>query len=43
MNRNKLIEIIENHYKVLGRDKYPNMENYSIKDLLKVIEIFNLF
>lgn len=43
MNRNKLLEIIENHYKSISRDKYPNMDSYSIKDLLKVIEIFNLF
>ena len=38
-----MIEEIKKYYKSIDRDKYPDMENYSLKELQKVFELFDLF
>ena len=43
MDKDDMIEEIKKYYKSINRDKYPNMENYSIKELQKVCELFDLF
>lgn len=43
MTRDEMLKIILRYYDSINRDKIPNMTNYSKKDLLKVIELFNLY
>jgi len=38
-----MLKIILRYYDSINRDKIPDMRNYSKKDLLKVIELFNLY
>jgi hypothetical protein len=41
--RDELILKIKKYYASINRDKYPNMDNYTIRELYKVIELFNIF
>lgn len=42
MSKDDMLKIILRYYHSIERNKIPNMSNYSKKDLLKVIELFNL-
>jgi hypothetical protein len=42
MNKKEAIKIIEAYYKRIGRDKYPNLQSYKIKELKKVLLMFDL-
>jgi hypothetical protein len=36
------IKLLEQYYKSIKRDKYPNLNNYKIHELRKCIYLFNL-
>lgn len=42
MNRDEMLKIILRYYNSIERNKFPDMSQYSKKDLIKVIELFNL-
>ncbi len=37
-----LIPILKDYYESIGRDKYPPIENYSLDELKKCINLFNI-
>lgn len=43
MNREQMIDAIRNYYVTIGRNRYPDIDNYSNTDLYKCCILFNLF
>ena len=43
MTKDEMLKIILRYYESINRNKIPDMTNYSKKDLMKVIELFNLY
>ena len=40
--KKEMIQKIKDYYKKINRDKYPNINKYKRKELIKCLEIFNL-
>lgn len=43
MSREEMIEMIRKYYISIGRNRYPDIDNYSNTDLYKCCILFNLF
>lgn len=42
INKKEAIRLIEEYYKSIHREKYPNLNNYKLHELRKCIILFNL-
>jgi len=43
MTKKEMINKIKEYYKKINRDKIPKIENYTKKELIKVMYLFNLY
>jgi hypothetical protein len=42
MNREQMIDLIRTYYISIGRNRYPDIDNYSNTDLYKCLILFSL-